>query len=111
MGLPLSDDERSAAARFLGRVRETFPKENVSGILFGSRARGEGRRESDLDLLVVVDADDLAVRRKILDLAYEEFLQTDVLVSPLVLSRDAFAALRRAGRRLARDIERDGVAV
>jgi len=111
MGRPLSDSERGVAARFLGRVRATFPKENVSGILFGSCARGEGRADSDLDLLVVVNTGDLAVRRMIFDLAYEEFLQTDVLVSPLVLSREAFAALKRTGRRLARDIERDGVPV
>jgi predicted nucleotidyltransferase len=95
----------------LGRVREAFPEENASGILFGSRARGEGGTDSDMDLLVVLTTDDLAVRRRVFDLAYEVFLETDVLISPLVLSRDNFAVLRRAGRRLARDIERDGVAV
>ena len=56
-------------------------------------------------------ADDLPIRRHIFDLAYEVFLETDVLISPLVLSREGLATLKRNGRRLARDIERDGVAV
>jgi hypothetical protein len=34
-----------------------------------------------------------------------------VLISPLVISREGFAALKRSGRRIIRDIERDGVPV
>jgi predicted nucleotidyltransferase len=111
MAGPLTEQEREAVTLFLRRVRDTFPHEEVVGTLFGSRARGEGRPDSDLDVLVVVRTDDLPVRRHIFDLAYEAFLQTDVFVSPLVLSRDGLATLKRNGRRLARDIERDGVAV
>ena len=108
---PLTTDERGAVTRFLVSVREAFPDQDVSGTLFGSRARGEGDAESDVDVLVVVTSDDLPVRRRIFDLAYEVFLQTEVLVSPLVLSREGLAELRQNGRRLAKEIERDGVAV
>jgi hypothetical protein len=44
-------------------------------------------------------------------LAYEVYLETDVMIAPLVLSRGALDALKQSGRRLAREIERDGVAV
>lgn len=111
MSSPLTDGERRAVDLFLGKVREVFPDQEVTGVLFGSRARGEGRPDSDLDVLVVVTADDLPIRRRIVDVAYEVFLQTDVLISPLVLSREGLATLKRIGRRLAKDIERDGVAV
>ena len=93
MAQSLTGKERAAVQSFLGRVR------------------GEGGPDSDVDVLVVVATDDLPVRRQIFDVAYEVFLETDVLISPLVLSREGFAALRQSGRRLAREIERDGVAV
>ena len=107
----LTEREREAVNLFLGKVRVTFPNEEVAGTLFGSRARGGGRPDSDLDVLIVVSVDDLPIRRHVFDLAYEVFLETDVLISPLVLSRDGLATLKRNGRRLAREIERDGVAV
>ena len=107
----LTAQEREAVGLFLRRVRDTFPHEEVAATLFGSRARGEGRPDSDLDVLVVVVRDDFPIRRHIFDVAYEVFLQTDVLISPLVLSRDGLATLKQNGRRLAREIERDGVSV
>ncbi len=38
---------------FVGRIARRFPKSTI--ILFGSRGRGEGRPDSDYDLLVVMD--------------------------------------------------------
>jgi predicted nucleotidyltransferase len=103
--------ERDAVHTLLERIRQEMRTTTVSATAFGSRARGEGGPESDLDLLVVLDRDDLPVRRQVFDLAYEVFLATDVLISPLVVSRTGLAALRQSGRRLIRDIERDGVLV
>jgi uncharacterized protein len=111
MGQPLTESERDAIARFLERVRAALPGLGAAGILFGSRARGEGRPDSDVDVVVVVAADDLPIRRRIFDLAYDVFLETEVLISPLVVTREGLAVLRRTGRRLAREIDRDGVAV
>lgn len=111
MAGPLTEQEREAVGLFLRRVRDTFPHEEVAGILFGSRARGEGRADSDVDVLVVLRTDDLPIRRHIFDLGYEVFLRTDVLISPLVVSREGFATLKQQGRRLVREIERDGVPV
>ncbi len=111
MGQSLTGEEWAAVQGFVGRVRRELSDQEAAGTVFGSRARGEGGPDSDVDVLVVVASDDLPVRRRIFDLAYEVFLQTDVLISPLVLSRQGFAAPRQSGRRLAREIERDGVAV
>ena len=41
--------------RFLERLRAHFGARLVSVVLYGSRARGEARPESDLDLLVVAE--------------------------------------------------------
>jgi len=111
MGPSLIAAEREAVRDFLERIRRELQQAIVSAVAFGSRARGESGPESDLDVLLVLDQDDLPTRRRVFDLAYEVFLATDVLISPLVISREGFAALKRSGRRIIRDIERDGVPV
>ncbi|HEU0052371.1 MAG TPA: nucleotidyltransferase domain-containing protein, partial [Longimicrobium sp.] len=49
----LAPREHDAALRFVARVRREVPAELVRALLFGSRARGEGRPDSDLDVLLV----------------------------------------------------------
>jgi len=108
---PLTTGEREAVQLFLERVRSDLRRVDISATVFGSRARGEGDPESDLDILLVIEQDDLPIRRRIFDLAYEVFLATDVLISPLVVSRGGLVELRERGRHLIQDIERDGVLI
>lgn len=57
-------------------------------VLFGSRARGQARADSDMDLLVLVDERDPVLERDILDgvyvelLTHEPFRPVDVIVYP-----------------------------
>ncbi len=110
MGL-LSSADRQAVHTFLARIRDELNLSTVTATVFGSRARGEGRPVSDLDLLVVLERDDFATRRRIFDLAYEVYIETDVMIAPLVISRAALDTLKQSGRRLAREIEHDGVPI
>ena len=107
-GLTVADTR--AINRLLERVRVAID-ERASAVVFGSKARGRATAESDVDLLVILSRDDFPTRRLVFDLAYEVYLETDVMIAPLVLSGAAFDALKQSGRRLAREIERDGVRV
>jgi predicted nucleotidyltransferase len=107
----LTFEDRQAIQRLMARVRSALGEADAVAIAFGSKARGEATTDSDLDLLVVLSRDDFRIRRLIFDLAYEVYLETDVMIAPLVLSRGALDALKQSGRRLGREIERDGVAV
>ncbi|HEX5724082.1 MAG TPA: nucleotidyltransferase domain-containing protein [Longimicrobiaceae bacterium] len=49
----LSPREHAAAMEFVRRVRREVPAELVRALLFGSRARGDARPDSDLDVLLV----------------------------------------------------------
>jgi predicted nucleotidyltransferase len=111
MADPLTEGEREAVRMMMARIRHILQPTTLSVTVFGSRARGEGGPESDVDLLVVLDRDDFSVRRVVFDLAYEVYLATDVLLSPLVVSPAALTAIRRSNRQLIQDIERDGVLV
>jgi predicted nucleotidyltransferase len=90
-----------ARARFGARLRELS--------LFGSRARGEAREDSDADVLVVVDQLSGAEARELGHLAGDILTEFGLLVSPLALSTEQMQTLRARERLIAADIARDGV--
>ena len=89
------------ADRFASRVKEL--------VLFGSRARGEGDEDSDLDVLVVVDDLDSGEAREIAHACGDLLTAHDVLVSPLALSTSRMKLLRDRERRIAAEIDREGI--
>jgi predicted nucleotidyltransferase len=50
---PLSPRERRAVERLVGTVRRQVPAELVHALLFGSKARGTARPDSDVDVLLI----------------------------------------------------------
>jgi predicted nucleotidyltransferase len=103
--------EREALAAFRDWVRDRFG-ERVSDLrLFGSRARGEGHEESDLDVLVVVDGLTWREEREIAQHRGDLLTQHGVWVAPFAVSRERFEQLRRRERRIVSEIDRDGVPV
>jgi predicted nucleotidyltransferase len=52
-GSSLTRRERAAVSRFLALVRREVPAELVHALLFGSKARGTARPDSDVDLLLI----------------------------------------------------------
>jgi len=57
-------------------------------ILFGSRARGERDPESDLDVLVLVESLDFALRSTISRCAWEVGFEAGVIIQTVVMTRD-----------------------
>jgi predicted nucleotidyltransferase len=81
-------------------------------VLFGSKARGNADKESDIDVLVVVrmSKDDYwQHRRQLSAIAGELDLQYDVVLSTLLMDEPEFAEMRRADLLLNRSIQRDGI--
>jgi len=81
-------------------------------ILFGSRARGQAREDSDYDVAVVVRdlSDRRRVRRILSDLAYDHIL-SGFFIRPIPLPSDYLEPQGRRPTELAEDIIRDGVEV
>ncbi len=55
--------------------------------LFGSRARGEGDEESDLDVFIVLPRVDWKLEKKIYGLSFDISLKHAVLISPILYSQ------------------------
>jgi predicted nucleotidyltransferase len=103
----LSPLEQVALRELAGRVRQQFGERLVAVTLFGSRARGEGRDDSDLDVLVRLRDATREDRRVLQDLAFDLGLDQGLVISPLL----ADVATWRHDSFLARAIAREGVAL
>jgi uncharacterized protein len=82
----LDPDTESAVRDFLARIPAEFPIEQA--ILYGSRARGDSRPDSDADvaLIVVEGADDWQIAGDLAELAFYVFLDTGILIQPVPIS-------------------------
>ena len=70
----------SLIAHIAGRIAETFHPSRI--ILFGSRARGDNREDSDIDILVEMESSEnrIELRRKIARLFLDRWWAMDILV-------------------------------
>jgi predicted nucleotidyltransferase len=107
MAATLSAQERGLLGAFAGALRARFGGRLRALVLFGSRARGSGRADSDLDVLVLIDQLTRAERGEVLDEGADLSLSWGLVLSPLV----ADAAAWRSELPLARAIEAEGVAL
>ena len=81
--------------------------------IFGSRARGTARPDSDLDLFILLDTSDRQTRRRIGEIAYALEMEHDFdpPISTLVLGEAEFERLISRERRIALDILKEGIVV
>jgi predicted nucleotidyltransferase len=73
-------------------------------VLFGSSARGDYDRSSDIDVAIIVRD---RIPREVASLEFEHCLP----LSALVLTEEELEHLRRRERRLALDLDREGIPI
>jgi predicted nucleotidyltransferase len=81
----------------------------VRMVLFGSLARGDYNDESDMDVAIIIRRLTRELKNQILDKVAEVELNHLTPVSVLILSEEEFNRLKKRERRIALDIEREGV--
>jgi predicted nucleotidyltransferase len=80
--------------------------------LFGSRARGEGDRYSDMDVLVVLAGPcDQKTRNAVSDCAWEAGFEYGVVVVPVVFTQDEFEKGPERHSLLLRAVESEGISI
>ncbi|MBE0478704.1 nucleotidyltransferase domain-containing protein [Candidatus Aerophobetes bacterium] len=79
--------------------------------LFGSRARGNEKPDSDYDLLIVADHPDAKFREKIYDIVIDILLETGKLISLKIFTGKEFRKLCQAHTPFMKNIQREGIRI
>lgn len=77
--------------------------------LYGSKARGEGNWDSDLDIMIEIPDYDRAMVAEIDDIIYRINLAHDVFISALVFGRDELVEAPMSEAPIYKVIQREGV--
>jgi len=81
-------------------------------ILYGSRARGTARADSDWDFLILLPSpDDKMLETQIRDRLYDIELETDTVLSSIIRSKQEWMSARYEVVPLRQQVESDGIPV
>jgi len=106
--VPGVSEARHLARQFAAKDRSRFGEDVGAIRLFGSAARGDWTEESDVDVLVVVR--NATIADEVSLLAFQlGVVGCGILLRPLMLSPQQFDELLARERRIALDIEREGI--
>jgi len=109
--MALRQREKKAIELFKARLTERLPDEKVELLLYGSKARGDDRRGSDIDLMVLLKSDAQDVVDEVYETVTETQLKTDVCMSLKPVSRKRFATWIRKRTPFICNVLEDGVLV
>jgi predicted nucleotidyltransferase len=105
-------DPRSTILRELKRSLESFLGDQLVGmVLYGSMARGDYHDASDIDVAIIVRGLTRRLKGQILDEVARLELEHHMPLSILVFSDEEFNHLKKRERRIALDIEREGISL
>ena len=107
----LTSNEREAVMEVTAALSQSLGDNLVTVYLFGSKARGDARPDSDIDLLVIVQKLDADSRWLVRATAADCSLQHDVLFNTHIYEKERWEYLAEYQDALWREIQRDGVSL
>ena len=107
----LSNKEKNILHNFKKEIEKKFPGEIIEVLIFGSKARGDATKDSDIDILVITKFSDKKIIKEIRFTGYELEIENDIVLSIQVLSSDYVKHLRNLPTQFIQNIDRDAIAV
>lgn len=105
----LKERERKAIDEFVSLVAQRMSGQVKELTLFGSRARGDYRRYSDIDVLVLIDQENLKNWERIQSLSAFVSLKFDVVLSALVMDTKRYKLHAQLRTLLYKNISQNGI--
>lgn len=107
----LKAKERKAVNEFISLLIQKMSRQINELVLFGSRTRGHYHRDSDIDVLVLVNREDLKTWEMIQSLSAIVSLKFDLVLSALVMDEKRYKTHCQLKTLLFRNISRDGIRI
>jgi len=101
--------DRKVLEELKGKLTELLGDRLRNLVLYGSRARGDYDEDSDTDIAIIVRGLTRELKNRIFDMVADIEIEHLTPLSTLVLSEEDFDLLKKRERRIALDIEREGI--
>ena len=103
----LKEEERTALRELKGRLSDEIGPATL--FLFGSKARGEGAPDSDLDLLIQVPEYTYETVSRIDDIVFEINVRHGVFISSIIFGQDELESGPLSESPLYKIVQRQGI--
>ena len=107
----LTEKDQLALKRFKEAVTKALGNELVELKLFGSKARGDAREDSDIDILVITNSGNWRLRDVVYRIVNNILLDDDINISPKVIGKEDYKRLYEKGYPFVKNVIRDGIAI
>jgi predicted nucleotidyltransferase len=108
---PLTEAEKQGLAHFRDSLQSLLGENLLSLRLFGSRVRGEGTEDSDLDVLVLMQKKDRDLCRRIVEESLDVDLAYGTNLAPTILTADEYRQNQEYDTPFYRNLERESVSL
>jgi predicted nucleotidyltransferase len=111
MKMDIQERYRKSVEEFVRKALERYEKKIESIILFGSVARGEGKEDSDVDILVVVKERNIEDMKEIYGIAFEVSMEHSQGISPKVYAVNEVLNRIEIGAPFIKEVLQEGVSL
>jgi len=111
MALGLNEKEQLALKKFRTALEKALGRNLVEVKLFGSKARGDARRDSDIDALIIIASGDWHIGDVIYSMVTDILLEDGICISPKVINKRDYDRLYKMKTPFIKNVIRDGIAI
>lgn len=107
----MPDRENKEIKKFISKIQNLLKNRLKKVILYGSYARGDFNKNSDIDIMILTDLNDEEIedyRDKISDIAYDIELDTGIILSPVIKNIEKYN-MRIAFIPFYKNVQKEGV--